>query len=74
MKFSLKKISLYLLLLMSFSGANSYSAEPATDLLKKKLSRSVKNLYLGKHGLEYPHDQSALDRCLKDQHQPCLST
>ncbi|VAW96529.1 hypothetical protein MNBD_GAMMA19-702, partial [hydrothermal vent metagenome] len=43
-------------------------------LLKKKLSKSVKNLYLGKHGLEYPYDQSALDRCLKEQYQPCLST
>ena len=61
-----------MLLVILFSGTNSYSAESATDLLKKKLSKSVKNLYLGKHGLEYPYDQSALDRCSKDQYQPCL--
>ncbi len=67
-----KKVLLYLLLAISFSGANSHSAEPATDSLKKELSKSVKNLYLGKHGLEYPYDQSALDRCLEDQYQPCL--
>jgi len=72
MKILLKKISLYLLLLMSFSGANSYATEPATDLLKNELSNSVKNLYLGKHGKEYPYDQSALDRCLNDHYQPCL--
>jgi len=67
-----KKIILSLLLIMPFSSVNSYSAEPAKNLLEEKLLKSVKNLYLGKHGREYPYDQPALNRCLKDQYQPCL--
>ncbi|MCF6337772.1 MAG: hypothetical protein L3J84_07435 [Gammaproteobacteria bacterium] len=67
-----KIIILSLLLVVLFSGINSYSAEPAKNLLEKKLLKSVKSLYLGKHGREYPYDQSALNRCLKDQYQPCL--
>ncbi len=67
-----KKIILSLLLIMPFSGINGCSAEPAKNLLEEELLKSVKDLYLGKHGREYPYNQSALNRCLKDQYQPCL--
>ncbi len=72
MKFLPKKIILPLLLIMLFFGVNSYSAESVNDSLEQKLLKSVKNLYLGKHGLEYPYDQPALNRCMKNQYQPCL--
>ncbi len=69
-----KKIILILILLLIilFLGVNSYSAEPVNDSLEQKLLKWVKNLYLGKHGFEYPYDQPALNRCMKDQYQPCL--
>ncbi|MCP4341419.1 MAG: hypothetical protein GY799_21690 [Desulfobulbaceae bacterium] len=67
-----KKTLILSSVILFFSINGGCTSKADTNSFKKELSAAVSDLYLGKHGKDYPYEKSALDLCLKDQYQPCL--